>query len=65
MAVAKNKNLISSDQENNINKFSLYVLWGTMIFGVTVYTISRISQHVDITILIKNIVLFLIIFPSI
>ncbi|HBD95340.1 MAG: hypothetical protein A2015_12695 [Spirochaetes bacterium GWF1_31_7] len=64
MAVAKNKNLISSDQENNINKFSLYVLWGTMIFGVTVYTISRISQHVDITILIKNIVLFLIIFGS-
>ncbi len=64
MAVAKNKNLINSDQENNINKFSLYVLWGTMIFGVTIYIISRVSQHIETAVLIKGIILFISIFGS-
>lgn len=59
MRVKSTKAVMSHDQENKINKFSLFVLWGTMVFGGIVFTISRLSQNVDVKEIIRAIVVFI------
>lgn len=60
----KTSQMISNEEENKINKFSLLVLWGTMFFGFILFSVSRLSQNFDVAYVMKSIVLFLSIFGT-
>jgi len=56
------KHMITSDQETTLNKMSLYVLWGILVFGIMGYTISKVIQKYDFNYIFSRLLIFCSIF---